>query len=264
MNGALSNREQSHIGKTGSSSYQRVLVTGSSGFIGRTISPYLSDCGIALRSFDRKGSEFIEDAFEGNLEDLESLQHAAEGVDCIIHLAACSDDADFISHLVPSNVIGLFNTFEAARLSGVKRVIFASSCQAVDLVGRRKRISVKDRFPTDNYGLTKLWAEDLGQMYSWRFGLSVLVVRLGWVVRSLAELDQMTSVPGGKELFLSHNDLRKFFYCSLHAVATPFDVVYAFSKQEPGEIFDMEPARRLLGYEPDDVYPNGLDFGLKD
>lgn len=243
-------------------SFRKILITGSNGFIGRTISPYLKQCGYALRSYDRAKSKCIEDSFEGDLIDFKSLQKAVDDVDCIIHLAACSDDADFISKLVPSNVIGVFNVFEAARIAGVKRIIFASSCQSADLVGKKDHISVKDRFPTDHYGLTKLWAEDLAQMYSMRFGIAVLVIRLGWVVRSLSEFEHMKSLPGGQELFLSHNDLKEFFRCCLLSPTTPFSIVYAFSKQNIPEIFDMEPSRRLLNYEPTDSFPSGLDFPL--
>ena len=241
-------------------SFEKILITGSNGFIGRTISPYLEQCGYTLRSYDRAKSRCIEDSFEGDLTDFKSLHKAVNDVDCIIHLAACSDDDDFISKLVPSNVIGVFNIFEAAKIAGVKRVIFASSCQAADLVGEREQISVNDRFPTDHYGLTKLWAEDLAQMYSRCFGIAVLVTRLGWVVRSLFDYELMRSLPGGRELFLSHNDLREFFRCCLHSPITPFSIVYAFSKQRDPEIFDMEPSRRLLNYEPIDSFPSGLDF----
>lgn len=243
-------------------SFEKILITGSNGFIGRTISPYIEQCGYTLRSYDRIQSNLIEDSFQGDLTDFKALEKAVKDVDCVIHLAACSDDADFISKLVPSNVIGIFNVFEAARIAGVNRVILASSCQSADLVGKKKCISIKDRFPTDHYGLTKLWAEDMAQMYSRRFGISVIVIRLGWVVRSLSEFEYMKSMPGGKELFLSHNDLRKFFRCCLHSQITPFDIVYAFSRQQEPEIFDMEPSKRLLGYEPVDYFPNGLDFNL--
>lgn len=211
---------------------RKILITGYSGFVGRAISPYLEASGYELRGYDLYRSDFITDSFEGDLTDLERLKQAADGVDCIIHLAACSDDADFISELVPANVVGAFNVFEAAKSAGVKNLILASSCQVADLFGRKKYISVEDRFPTNHYGLTKLWAEDLAQMYSRNFGIAVLAVRLGWVVRSPVEFNEMKSTPGGKELFLSHNDLRRFFGCCLRAKLSPFSIVYAFSKQK--------------------------------
>jgi len=235
-----------------------VLVTGAAGFIGQQICPYLESRGYSLRSFDQSPSGIVKDEFEGRLEDLSALRRAATGVDAIIHLAACSDDADFVSELVPSNVIGLYHAFEAARLEGIRRFILASSCQAADLVGRRPKVTVEDRFPTDHYGLTKLWAEDMGRMYSWRYGLSVLAVRLGWVVRNQEELEQMTYTPGGKQLFLSHRDLKGFFYCCLLARKISFAVIYAMSCQMDVEIFDMEPTRRLISFEPKDIFPQGI------
>jgi len=239
---------------------KRILITGANGFIGRTISPYLHQLGYNLRSFDRTKSASIVDSYIGDLTDFQPLLEAANDIDCIIHLAAQSDDADFITKLLPSNVVGLYHVLEAARIANVKNLIFASSCQVADLVGKKEIISVYDRFPTNHYGLTKLWAEDMAQMYANNFGIDILVVRLGWVVRSLSEIELMETLPGGKELFLSHNDLRELFRCILGSSLPTYGIVYAFSKQREPEIFDMDPSRRLLGYEPLNTFPDGLDF----
>jgi nucleoside-diphosphate-sugar epimerase len=252
-------RYQRHFSRNSIIPFPKILVTGSSGFIGRTIIPYLADCGFTIRGYDREPSAWSDDFIQGDLLDFTALSHAAHGVDCIIHLAAFPDFADFASQLVPSNVLGLHNILEAARPAGVKRIILASSCQAAFLRNAPKPIKVKERFPLNHYGLTKLWAEDMGQMYSRRHGLSVLAVRLGWAVRSPAEFEKMATSAEGRSLFLSHDDLREFFRCCLFARPTPFDVVYAFSKQQP-ELYDMKPAKRLLGFRPRDTYPHGLDF----
>lgn len=236
----------------------RILITGASGFIGRLLCPYLTAQGYRLRSFDRSSAAGLIDAYQGNLEDLSALRQATRGVDTLIHLAACADEADFVTHLVPANVIGLYNTFEAARLEGVRRFILASSCQAADLVGHRTHIYTYDRFPTDHYGLTKLWAEDMGALYSRRYHLPVLAIRLGWVVRTRNELARMVALPGGRQLFLSHRDTQRFFLHCLQADFAGFHVLYAFSQQAPERLFDMEPTHQLLGYEPQDVFPNGL------
>ena len=240
----------------------RILMTGSSGHIGRALCPFLAEHGFHIRGFDIRPCGNVTDFVQGNLEDLASFRKAASGMDVLIHLAACSDDADFVTRLVPANVIGAYNAFEAARLENVGRVILASSCQAADLVGRRPKITVEDRFPTDHYGLTKLWAEDMGRMYSHTYGMSILAARLGWVIRSEWEWIEMLSLAGGQELFLSHHDLRRFFLCCLKAAFTPFDVVYAFSQQIRGDIFDMQPSQALIGFEAECFFPNGLDRSL--
>lgn len=237
----------------------RVLVTGAAGAIGRLICPFLQAHGFTLRAFDRSASATVGDTVRGHLEDLSALRLAARGIETIIHLAACADEADFESRLVPSNVIGVYNVFEAARLEGVRKFILASSCRTADLVGSREFISVDDRFPTDLYGLTKLWAEDMGRMYSDRYGISVLAARLGWVVRSQAELDEMMSTPWGTALYLSHRDVKFFFLCALQADSVPFATAYAFSKQQP-EIFDMSVSQTLLRFTPCDAFPAGLQL----
>ncbi len=237
-----------------------ILVTGASGFIGRKICPHLEKSGFKLRAFDRSTHKVVEDCVVGNLEDLERVRVAAKGVHTIIHLAACSDDADFRTQLVPSNVVGLYNLFEAARLEAVRRIIFASSCQVADLLDANRKITVDDRHPTDHYGLTKMWGEDMARMYSRKWGLSVLAARLGWVIRSRRELALMHNIVGGTRLYLSYRDLQQFFRHCLDADVEPFSIVYAFSRQVQGELFDMEPTRRLIGFEPIDEFPQGLEL----
>jgi nucleoside-diphosphate-sugar epimerase len=238
--------------------HQRVLVTGASGFIGRQICPFLECKGLTLHALDRRSPRVVADSVDGNLEDLLALRRAAVGVDAIIHLAACRDDADFVTRLVPSNVVGLYHALEAARLEGVSRFIFASSCQVADLAEGGQKITVHDRHPTDHYGLTKLWGEDMVEMYSRRYGIAALSARLGWVVRDEREFDEMRELPHGPRLFLSRRDVRDFFYRAVTAPLARYAVVYAFSRQLGGEIFDMEPTRRLLGFEPGDTFPEAV------
>ena len=237
----------------------RVLVTGASGTIGRLICPFLQAHGFTLRAFDRSPETTVEDSVCGHLEDLSSLRKAINGTDTIIHLAACADEADFASHLVPSNVIGVYNVFEAARLEGVSRFILASSCQAVDRVGYHE-LAIHDRIPTNLYALTKLWAEDVGRFYAYQHGLTILAARLGWVVRSQEELKEMQSIPKGPDLFLSHQDVRRFFLHSLQADLDGFSIAYAFSVQTSKNMTYMSNTEKLLGFSPQNTFPEGLDW----
>lgn len=241
-------------------SFGKVLVTGASGFLGRLICIALEKRGFRLRGFDRSSSDIVEDFFIGNLEDFAALRTASIGIDTILHLAACADDADFATQLVPCNVLGVYNMFEAARIEGARRVIIASSCRCAGPIESMKMRKVGNRAPADHYALTKIWAEDMGRMYSHRFGLHVLAARLGWVVRSTAELEEMSNTPGGPGLFLSHRDLVEFICCCLTAQITSFQIVYAVSSQIGAELFDMQPALAVTGFKPRDTFPEGLVF----
>lgn len=195
-----------------------------------------------------------------NVENREAVRQAMRGIDVVIHLAAEPNDADF-HLLVGPNVIGLFNVMDAAREENVSRVVLASSIQ---VLGRRSRdarpASVHEASPGNHYGLTKLWAENMGEMYARRYGLSVLAIRIAWLVRNPSEAQSMLKQPR-PELYLSAHDAGRFFACAVSAENIEFEVVYAAS-QGAELTFDMEPARRLLGYVAQDYWPNGLDFDL--
>jgi uronate dehydrogenase len=237
-----------------------VLVTGAGGCIGRQICPPLQAQGYTLRTFGPDAEGLAGEAFVGRLEDLDALRRAAAGADAILHLAAHSDEGDFVTELVPSNVVGLYHALEAARLQGVKRFVLASSCQAADLGDQGGRIGVDARHPSGLYGLTKLWAEEMGRLYARLHGIHVLAARLGWVPRDASEVARMAQRADWRLLFLSHDDVRAFFLRALQAPLPPFATVYAFSRQAEGEVFDMGPARRLLGYAPGDAFSAGLTF----
>jgi nucleoside-diphosphate-sugar epimerase len=195
-----------------------------------------------------------------SVENRQSVRHAMSGIGVVIHLAAEPNDADF-SLLVGPNVVGLFNVMDAAREEKVRRVILASSIQ---VLGRRSQgnhpASVHEAAPGNHYGLTKLWAENMGEMYARRYGLSVLAVRIAWLVRDRHEAMSMLKHPR-PDLYLSARDAARFFVRAVETDGIEFAVVYAAS-QGAKQTFDMEPAKRLLGFTPEDHWPNGLDFKL--
>jgi len=238
-----------------------ILITGAAGHIGQALCGFLAGHGFQLRGFDRRPCDGVHEQVLGDIEDLPALRAAARGADAVVHLAARPDNADFATQLVPANVIGLYNILEAARLEGVGRIILAGSFRAGGLPARREPLAAADRSPEDPYGLTKLWAEDMGRMYAQRYGLSVLVVRLGWVLRNTGELRDMERMPAGRDYFLSHGDLRRFFLAALGAErAATFEVLYAVSHPGATTAFDVAPAARAIGFKPCDTFPDGIDW----
>jgi len=238
----------------------KILITGSSGAIGKTISPYLESQGYFIRGFDKNPDQELCEFIQGDIEDYSDLRLAMKGINTVIHLAACSDDAaDFMTQLLFANVIGTYNILEAASKESVDQVILASSIHAISLPPQNGNVNRStDRSPTSHYGLTKLWAEDMGEMYSRLYGLSIIAARIGWFVKNLTELEEIKNTTKGKEMFVSHNDLKRFFLCCLQKTHISFSILYALSKQSDGEIFDMQATKRLIDFEPHDTFPNGI------
>ena len=195
-----------------------------------------------------------------DLTDRAGVRAATSGVDSVVHLAAEPNDADF-SILAGPNVLGLFHVLDAAREQGVRRVVLASSIQVLgnwSNTQRRAPASTLEASPVNHYALTKLWAEQMGEMYSRCHGLEVLAVRVAFMVRNAEEALRLKQ---GKlfDVYLSRGDVGRFFADAIEAPPAGYAVLYAVGRG--GErLFDMEPARRLLGFEARDRWPEGLGF----
>ncbi len=86
-----------------------------------------------LSSFSRFGCDGIPDDrnHKGNLKDYDSVLKAFKDQDVVVHLAADRSMKAEWETVLPYNIIGVQNVFEAAKIAGVKRVVFGSSQHAV-------------------------------------------------------------------------------------------------------------------------------------
>jgi uronate dehydrogenase len=244
---------------------KRVLVTGSTGAIGEPVAQWLLARGHHVRGFARRPSPGLEDYVEGDLNDQDAVRHAVEGMQVVIHLGAYPNDADFLSVLLEPNVRGLYHICDAAREFQVERLSLASTMQTVTGHGWPERaIKIEEGpKPVNHYALTKVWAEEMGMMVARVHGLSVVNVRIGWLPRNPKEADAVKASKIGPDCFFSHADAQRFYERVVEAENPgPGEAVTVFATSKPKSIerMDLEPARRILGYEPQDVWPNGLNY----
>jgi dTDP-4-dehydrorhamnose reductase len=120
-------------------------------------------------------------------DNFEAFLAACQGVDTVVHLAADPrPNGDFHTSLLPSNVVGVFNAFEAAHQAGCRRVLFASSVHAMlgynidwSTGGTGEATdNTKPPNPQNTYGATKAWGEALCRKYSNADGLSCITLRV--------------------------------------------------------------------------------------
>jgi dihydroflavonol-4-reductase len=149
-----------------------VLVTGGTGFVGSHVVRALGEAGHTVRVLHRATSRL--DALAGlryeraigDILDRESLRAACDGCDWVFHIAAVADywRAD-PQEMVAANVEGTRSVLEAAKASGVRRVVFTSSAAAVGLRadGRPADESVSFNLPPERfpYGYSKWQAEQI-------------------------------------------------------------------------------------------------------
>ena len=240
-----------------------VLVTGSAGRIGRAVVAELQARGKPVRGFDRVPTPSLMDNIVGDLTDAAAVRRAVEGVGTVIHLAATPDDDDFLTQLTPNNLIGVYHVLESARLAGVRRLILASSGQVVWWQRQRGPLPIKaDDPPTPRgwYAAAKVFLEAAGRMCAESHGMSVIAVRLGWVPRSREHVEELASIDWAKDVYLSPGDAGRFFACAVEAPADiKFAIVYATSRPVRTAMYDLDTAKQLLGFEPRDRWPQGIE-----
>ncbi len=258
-------------------SSQRILVTGSAGRIGRAVVAELTARGQTVVGFDVRPTPGLppDRSIVATLADVETLRRAATGVTAIIHLAATPDDAkfpraappndgdNFVSELVPNNIIGPYQVLEAARTLGIPRVILASTGQVVDGHERDGKIPVTTQFPPRPrylYACTKVFLEALGQVYSRVHGISILAVRLGRCPRDAGQVAEIRGDERGQDVYLSSGDAGRFFAATVEAAKLPpFAVLYATSRFTHKLRYDLTTCRDLLGWEPREQWPAGIE-----
>jgi UDP-glucose 4-epimerase len=164
-----------------------VLVTGGAGFIGSHVVDRLQAAGHRPRIFDLRATPWHDpselDTCIGDLADLPRLEAAMAGCDVVVHLAAAADvDAvrDDPLEAERRNARGTLNVLEAARRTGVGRVVYASTIWVYsDTPGA---CHVEDSAlcaPGHLYTATKLAGELYCTSYRELYGLTTTVLRFG-------------------------------------------------------------------------------------
>lgn len=225
---------------------KNVLLTGANGRIGKVLRQALRGLYPLLRVTDLTplgAAAPGEDVQTGDLTRPEEAERLMTGIDCVVHLAGQSVEADWPA-ILDKNIIAVYNVFEAARRRNVKRVIFASSHHAIGFY-RRERI-IDNRVPPrpdSRYGVSKAFGEALARFYADKYGLSVACLRIG-VVRVKPEDVRHLSV------WISPKDMAQLVRCCIDAPAIHYAMIYAVSANK--NTFWNNPDAALVGYRPED------------
>ncbi|NOI30696.1 UDP-glucose 4-epimerase family protein [Vibrio coralliilyticus] len=163
----------------------KVLVTGSSGFLGSRFVIHAREEGISVRQVARAGSSASENFFYVNSIDEETdWSGAFIGVDCIVHCAArvhqmTKSEVESLDVYREVNTRGTMNLARQAVKAGVKRFVFISSIKVngeFTEPGQQFKPDLANT-PDGPYGLSKYEAEvQLGEL-SREAGLEVVIIR---------------------------------------------------------------------------------------
>jgi len=169
----------------------KILVVGSSGYIGRRVVKHLAEQGAQVVGFDLvtesqptgAGVTFVR----GNMTNLEEVMAAIvdHGVQRIVALGyfmtpLLAPECRDLLNAARVNIIGVTNLFEAARLVHLPRVIFAST---VGIFGHQDAYGpelineeTEPHAPKSLYGLMKLVNNAMAERYTKTYGIQVVKV----------------------------------------------------------------------------------------
>ena len=178
------------------------LITGGTGFIGVELAKRLLERGDSVILFDLKpnmdaiaGIADRVSVVTGDISGWPEVMNAVAGnsLDCIFHLSAMlsipADENPWAAYRVNAN--GTMHVLEAARIFGVKQVIFPGTMAV--LAGNTGDIDESTATKPDSmYGVTKLFGELLGRFYHRKFGMDFRGLRFCTVVGLGARTKHMT------------------------------------------------------------------------
>ena len=245
---------------------KKVLITGASGTIGGLVWRNLGDkydfSGLSRRPVD--GIPHTR----ASIANFEAIMPAFEGIDTVLHLSAENQNVHSWEGNLEINIKECRNVYEAARINGLKRVIFASS--GATTIGSQYHISpfmelvageydkVPEKWdmldhrspywPYDLYGVCKAFGEVLGRMYAGEFDMSVICLRIGALLKGSNRPEIPRHVPG----YLSFGDCVQMIDLCLSAPDSLRYDIFDVVSNNKWAMRDTSHAREVLGYDPQD------------
>lgn len=226
--------------------FGRLLLTGAAGGLGRVLRPRLRERCKLLRVSDIAPMDAAmpgEEVVQAALEDAGAVRALLAGIDAVVHLGGISTEHPFDA-ILPANIVGVYNVYEAARRHGVQRIVFASSNHVTGFYRQDEVIDATMPVRPDGYyGLSKAFGENLSRFYFDRYGIETVCLRIG------------SSFPEPKDrrmlaTWLSYDDLERLVVASLTAPVVGHSIVYGMSDNST-TWWDNTPARHI-GFRPRD------------
>jgi len=226
-----------------------VLLTGMTGRIGPHLLPAFRE-QYHLRTLDLNPVPDDPNHTVSDLSNIDTLREVMTGIDVLVHLAATSDEAPFMEQLLPNNIVGVYNIFEAAHQAKVRRIVFASTVQTVRAWGDHLPVRAADPpRPGTIYGVTKVFGETLGRWYHDKRGLEFVALRIG--AFQPYDSEGLRKHQGMRDLWLSPRDAVQLLSKAIDTPDIGYAIVFGTSATEQERI-SLQEARDLLGYEPQD------------
>lgn len=240
---------------------RKVLVTGAAGRIGSVFRVYAADhydLRLADRVTEKVDTPPVGEVVHLDIADFDACLAVCQGVDSVLHLAADpGTGTGFYESYLDNNIKGVYNIFEAARLAGCRRIVYASSVQVIEGYPLDEQAHTDGAVrPLNIYGACKAFGEAIAHYYAYSHGLSSIAVRIGSFEYNQAQFNVNAR---NLSTFVSARDLCQLFVRCIEAENVPFAIVHGVSDNRFKRM-DLSTTRAAVGYHPqDDAF---VKFGI--
>jgi uronate dehydrogenase len=226
--------------------HHTLLLTGAAGGVGTALRERLKANCEVLRLSDRSdfgAAQAGEEIVLADLADGPQVSAMVQGCQAIVHLGGVSVEGAF-DPILQSNILGVYNLYEAARQHGVKRVVFASSNHVTGFYRQSETITpAHPPRPDSLYGVSKAFGEDLSRMYFDRYGIETACVRIGSAFAEPKDRRMLAS-------WLSFDDLHRLISACLTTPVLGHSIIFGVS--DNAVAWYDNASVRSVGYRPQD------------
>ncbi len=226
--------------------FNRILITGAAGSLGRQLRPGLAHLASKVRLADRAdmGSAAPhEEIIQCDLSDPETTLELTKGVDAIVHFGSVGQEQTF-NEIMTDTIPGTYNMFEGARRHGIRRVVFASSIHAVGYYPLEEVVNTRQPHRPDSfYGMAKCFGEDLASLYWDKFGVESVCLRIGSALERPQERRNLWS-------WLSFPDTVRLTERALTAPRVGHSILFGTSNNSMQAVSNRRATH--IGYDPAD------------
>jgi len=171
----------------------KILLTGGAGFIGSNLTasllnnPQVSQLTVLdnlATGFERNIEEFKSNEkfkfVNGDIRDASHCENLTKGIDAICHQAALGSVPRSIADPMTShdvNVNGFLNILNAAKLNGVKRIVYASSSSVYGDLNESPKVESRVGKILSPYAATKMTNELYAEAFAKAYGMTIVGLR---------------------------------------------------------------------------------------
>lgn len=190
----------------------KVLITGSSGFVGRHLTEFLSEKNIFIYALINKTKVKKKKNVFYIKKNIKKIKTLPNDIDCLIHLAVKNPEDTNGPKLLKENIQITSKIFSLAKKSNIKKIIFFSSIAVYEKIKKNKiNENIKLIKPNTHYAISKFECEKILKNKFSKTSISTIIIRLPSIIGKGSRFNSISEIKKkilkGKKIFINNPNL---------------------------------------------------------